>query len=156
MINDWPVCSPPRSTAVRQNPRLLRRSRGELYEIDKNPCRAAKHCRKAEPPPFRAESFTSCQNTPKLDWNQPEINEKPTFERVVHVESDISQVFEVDVILNVLSVISRCSCDPSSIHKYLFPPVSGKGLYVLLSGSLFWSRLYIILIKFVSKLKWNL
>ena len=40
-------------------------------------------------------------NTPKLDRNQPEINEKPTFERVAHVTSDISQDFRPAEILGV-------------------------------------------------------
>ncbi len=43
-----------RSAAVRQNARPLGRGQGELYKNVYLPYRAAKHCRKAEPPPFRA------------------------------------------------------------------------------------------------------
>ncbi len=43
-----------RSAAVRQNARPLGRGEGELYKNVYLPYRAAKHCRKAEPPAFRA------------------------------------------------------------------------------------------------------
>jgi hypothetical protein len=35
-------------------------------------------------------------NTPKLDQNQPKINEKSTFEHLDRVMSDLSKVFEMD------------------------------------------------------------
>ncbi len=43
-----------RSAAVRQNARPSGRGQGELYKNVQLPYRAAKHCRKAERPPFRA------------------------------------------------------------------------------------------------------
>jgi len=43
-----------RSAAVRQNARPLGRGQGELCENVYFPYRGAKHCRKAEPTPFRA------------------------------------------------------------------------------------------------------
>ena len=40
--------------------------------------------------------------------------------------------------------------------KPLFPQVSGEGLYVLLSGSLFWSRPYINFDKYCQQVKTKL
>ncbi len=55
-----------RSAAVRQNARPSGRGKGELYKNVYLPYRGAKHCRKAEPPPFRAERLQSGQFPPPL------------------------------------------------------------------------------------------